>query len=344
MKTYNYLYSLLLILLITSCNSDEVICNTDEPDVPQTICDTGLLIMTSDGSPGAITTFTLDSIQKPVNTPLAFNNIRTDTQQDFFGVYTNPSNYDAYNRINDTYFVEFPTEQRIYKYDIATQARQEFVVAGFYSAPVFNNGNLYAITIDNFGYASNPANFSIETINQNDGSLTTLITDSFPLISSFNWESMSSATDNLENIFFVSGTNLVSFNINATSTNHTELVPTFDAFDNNQGFYGLELRNNGNLLAIRNRNDNLVTSLELVEIDINNLTATPTVIFDFMVNNIALNSEFYSTTYDACDDMYYITSRRDATTTDFYEIDLVTSAVKTENFDFYLMGIESKNN
>lgn len=343
MKRYLIIKVLSIAFLFISCNSEDVICN-DDIGAQQSICDNGLLIMTANDGLGAGVVFTLDSIQKPIVTPLVFNTIRTDTQANFFSVFTRPSNYDAYDAASNTYFIEFPLEQRLYKYDINAQTRDEFTVSGFYSAPVFDNGTLYTIAIDNFGYAANPANYSIETINQNDGSLTNLTTGSFALQSRFDWESMSTATDNSGNIYFVSGTNLVSFNINTTNTTHSELVPTFDAFDNFQQFYGLELRDNGNLLAIRNRNDNLITSLDLVEIDINSPTATPTVIFDFMANGIVLNPEFYSTTYDACDDTYYVTSRRDATTTELYEINMQSGAIQTENFDYYLMGIQTKNN
>ena len=342
MKT---IYRILLVcILLQSCSTKDCIELEDNEPI-QTSCDTGLLLIRSELNAANQTVFSLDSIEKPVNTPLLFNNIQTEAQANFFQVMTRPSNYDAYNAANETYFIEFPEQQRLFKYDINTQTRQEFTVAGFYSAPVFNNGNLYAITIDNFGYATDPANFSIEIINQNDGSLTTSTTSSFPLISIFNWESMSSATDNNGMIYFVSGTNLISFNNSSSVASHTELVPTFDLFDNNQLFYGLELRNNGNLLAIRERNDDLVTSHELVEIDSSNPSAAPIVIFDFMANGIEPNSEFYSTTYDSCDDTYYVTTiNGDFNTTDFYEIDLVSSTVKTENFNFYLMGIESKNN
>ena len=343
MKTYKYIFHILFVLVIISCNSDEIICETEEPDLPESICDKGLLIMRSEEF--GLPLFSLDSLSKPINTPLAFQNIRQDPQDDSqFDVFTRPSNYDAYNKVDNTYFIEFPFEQRLYKYDISAQTRQEFSVAGFYAAPVFANGNLLTITIDNFGYASNPASYSIETINQNDGSLTTLATNAFPLQSYFNWESMSSVTDSNGNVYFVSGSNLIIFNTTTTTTQHLELVPGFDFGTNNQIFYGLEIRNNGNLLAIRDRDNDQGEGLELVEIDINNLLENPTVVFDFMANGIVPNSEFYSTTYDACDDTYYITSRKDASTTDFYEIDLQAGTFQTENFPYYLMGIESKTN
>ena len=343
MKTYNLLFCILATVLL-ACNSEDIVCETTGPDPdPQGICDTGLLIMRSEeiGQP----LFSLDSLSKPITTPIVFQNIRQDGQDDNqFDVFNRPSNYDAYDATNNQYYIEFPLQQRLYKYDIDTQTRQEIIVAGFYSAPVIDNGNLYAISIDNFGYASDPANYAIESINTTDGSLTTLATNSFPLQSYFNWESMSSVSDGSGNIYFVSGSNLIIYNTNTMTTQYIELVPSFDFATNNQIFYGLEMRNSGNLLAIRDRNTDQGDGLELVEININNPAENPTVIFDFMANGIVLNSEFYSTTYDACDDTYYLTSRKDAATTDFYEIDIDAIIFNTENFDFYLMGIESKNN
>ncbi len=338
-KTYTIL-TLLFLLGLFSCNSDEVICN---PNVVKS-CDTGLLIMTSDGAPGAFTTFTLDSIQKPITTPLVFNNIRTDIQSDFFTLTTRPSNYDAYNKTNNTYFIEFPLEQRMYKYDINTQTRQEFVVSGFYAAPVFNNGTLYTISIANNGYASNPANYEIQTINQTTGSLTNLVSGSFALTSSFDWESMSSTTDNNGNIYFVSGTNLIKYNTNSNTTQYVQLTPNFDFVDNFERYYGLEFRNNGNLLAIRERDGLNGEGHELVEINVNDLSQSPTVIFNFIANGIEINSEYYSSSYEPCDDKYYVTNlNNDFITSDFYELNLIDSTIKTENFPFYLMGIETKN-
>lgn len=343
MKTIRTIIIIALAIISQSCNTKDCV-DLDDNAPEQTTCNTGLLIVTSDDVNGASPTFTLDSIEKPVSTPLMFDNIQTEVQATYFTKITRPSNYDAYNNSNETYFIEFPLQQRLFKYDINAQTRQEFIVAGFYAAPVFNSGNLYAISIDNFGYATDPANYSIESINQNDGSLTTITTSSFPLVSFFNWESMSSATDNNGMIYFVSGTNLISFNAVTSVASHTELVPTFDINNDYQRFYGLELRKNGNLLAIRYRDNSTGEGTELVEIDINNPTAIPTVVFDFTANGIELNPEFYSSTYDTCDDTFYVTSiNDDFNTTDYYEVDLATSTLKTENFSFYLMGVESKN-
>ncbi|RFN58797.1 hypothetical protein [Marixanthomonas ophiurae] len=339
-KKIKILIFLVSLFAVFGCENCE--CLDDNTIPPEGLCDTGLFIMRSEeiGQP----LFSLDSLSKPINIPLAFQNIRQDGQDDNqFDVFNRPSNYDAYDVINNQYYIEFPLQQRLYKYDIDTQTRQEIIVAGFYSAPVFNNGNLFTITIDNFGYATDPANYTIESINTNDGSLTTLASNSFPLQSYFNWESMSSTSDGNGIIYFISGSNLITFNTNTMTTQYIELVPDFDFATNNQIFFGLEMRNNGNLLAIRDRNTDQGEGLELVEININNPAENPTIIFDFKASGIVLNPEFYATTYDACDDTYYITSRRDAATTNFYEIDLNSSTFKTENFDFYLMGIENKN-
>lgn len=344
MKNFKIAAFLFVVFTFSGCENCECIDDNLDPPIPS--CDKGLLIMRSEGVPGAPTTFYLDSIAKPVTTPIFFDNILSNGQDETqFDQFTRPSNYDSYDEVNNQYFIEFPLQQRLYKYDLATQSRQEFIVAGFYSAPVFNNSTLYTITIDNFGYATNPANYSIESINTTDGSLTTITSNSFPLQSYFNWESMSSASDGNANIYFVSGSNLITYNTNNQIAQHIELVPGFDFATNNQIFYGLEYRNNGNLLAIRDRDNDQGEGLELVEINVNNFFESPIVIFDFRGNGIAPNSEFYSTSYDPCDDKYYLTSRNNENfeITNFYEIDLTNSSVQTESFSYYLMGIESKN-
>lgn len=339
-----YLISFIILIFFLSCED----CGCIEEDfMPVNNCNSNLLIMRSEAVTGADQTFFLDSIQKPVNTPLIFNNIQNEVQASFFGPSTRPSNYDAYNPINNTYFIEFPIQQRLFKYNIDTQTRSEFIVSGFYAAPIFHDGILYAIEVDasNWGFATDPAIYEIKTINQDNGSVTSITTGTFPLITNFNWESMSSAKDNNGNLYFVSYTNLVAFNTTSNTVSHTELVPDFDPIDNNQRFYGLEFRNNGKLIAIRYRDDMFGEGLELVELDVNNLSESPTVIYDFMSNGIELNPEYYSSSYDPCDDKYYITSQdvNNTTATNFYEIDLVNSTYKTENFSFYLMGVGIKN-
>ena len=157
---------------------------------------------------------------------------------------------------------------------------------------------------------------------------------------------MSSVADGNGMVYFLSGSNLIVFNANTSIAQHIELVPEFDFTNNNQIFYGLEMRNNGNLLAIRNRDNDMGEGIELVEIDVNNPTENPTVVFDFMANGIDPNSEYYATTYDGCDDTYYLTSRSNENfeLTNFYEINLTLGSSQKESFDTYLMGIESKNN
>lgn len=334
----------ILSLLFQSCSKTDCIELEDNPTT--TSCDTGLLVMTAAINNAGEIIFTLDSIPKPTMLPLSFSNIQNSVQPGVFGQFTRPSNYDAYDAVNNQYFIEFPEQQRSYKYDIDTQNRQEFIFETFYAAPVFENGSLYTISIDNAGYAVDPANYNIETINTNDGSLTALTPGSFPLLSRFDIESMSSTTDNNGMVYFISGTNLISYNTLSSVVNHTELVPTFNLTTDFQQFFGLEMRDNGNLIAIRDRDDNLGTSLELVEIDVTNPAAAPVVIFDFIANGILLSTEFYSTTYDGCDDTYYVTLRNNTNfnTTDFFEIDLTSSTLVTENFNQYLIGIATKNN
>lgn len=335
-----FIYNMLLLVFIFQSCED---CECIDPITQPISCDTGLLIMRSDGETGE-PRFSLDSISKPLILPLNFQNIIQNQQDDSqFDVLQRPSNYDAYNKINNTYFIEFPLQQRLYKYDINTQSRQELIIAGFYAAPIFNNGTLYAISIENNGYATNPVNYSIQTINQTNGTLTNLVSSSFALTSSFDWESMSSATDSDGNVYFVSGTNFIKYNLNTNVVQHIQLTPNFDLIDNFERYYGLELRNNGNLIAIRERDGVNGEGHELVELNSNNLTSTPTVLYDFMANGIDINSEFYSTSYDPCDDKYYVTTlNNDFTTSDFYELDLIDSTVKSENFSFYMMGIQSK--
>ncbi|MFD1061938.1 hypothetical protein ACFQ1Q_01670 [Winogradskyella litorisediminis] len=339
MKTTKYIFAIIISIVLLACDSDDGInTNNNQSD--------GLLVITSDVTQTPSVTFSLDSISKPISSPVVFNTIRTDVQQNFFGVSTKPLNYDAYDSNSNTYFIEFPREQRIYKYDLNAQSRQEFVISGFYSAPIFDNGNLYAITVDNFGSGNNPVNYSIDTINQADGSLSINTSSSFPLLSRFDWNYMSSASNRTGTLYFLSGTNLVSYTINSNTTAHTELSPNFNATTSFEEFYGLEYRRNGNLLAIREQNGVNGVRLELVQLDINNLTSAPLVLYDFISNNNSIDKERYSTTYDAFDDTYCITTSdtSNPNVSFFKEIDLANSTTSSQSIPFYLIGLTSKNN
>jgi PKD repeat protein len=218
------------------------------------------------------------------------------------------------------------------------------------TAPQFLNGNLYGIGIENGGFGTGP-DVDIEIVSFDvqfaliDGVAPFQFSPNQPY--SFTHESMSSATNGTDELYFVSGKELIiakdpnPFNI---SFCWIDLDPT-----NQYTFYGLEFRSPGRLLAIRY--SNTIPSLDLVEIVFVNCAPNVTIntLYNLQSNLMPgppgwiLNREFYSTTFDSCDQSYYLSTLFDTDSKSrLVEIDLINASHAEQINAQYLFGIEMK--
>jgi len=219
------------------------------------------------------------------------------------------------------------------------------------TAPVFLNGQLYGIDIESNGYPTGPTiNIDI-AIDIQSGFLALIgghqFTPSVPFI--FNHEQTSSTTNGIDELYFVSGSNLII----VEKTNTLSPLICFKELDNTgqYSFHGIEFQKQGELLALR-RGIN-TSNLDLVRINLTGCIGgapTTTVLYNLLLNvapsppGWVLNHEFYSTTLDTCNQLYYLSTRHDINSSSkLIEIDIIGGTHVEQIFPEYLFGIEMKN-
>ena len=226
------------------------------------------------------------------------------------------------------------------------------------SAPVFFNGSYYSILVEDGGYGTPPMlEADIDIFNTTFGNFSSVMhvqTNTPNPFSNITHESMSSATNGVDEMYFLSGTNLVivtDLSIFNPQYCWIDLEPA-NSSSNFHFFYGVEYKSPGVLLAIRETFVNNTPHLDLVEIYFNSTTCVVNNIISVydLQSNIPyapggwiINSEYYSTTFDSCRSAYYISSRYDnVTSSRLIEIDIPNSSHVAQILPQYLFGIEWK--
>src|SRR5699024_3865378 len=127
----------------------------------------------------------------------------------------------------------------------------------------------------------------------------------------FNYESVTSATNGVDKIYFLSVTNLITVDPASNTASHLNLYPSFYIPDPDEDqdlydfvrFYGLEYSESMGLLAIKEDTNQNPSTFEVVQID------PQTGVYASLVSiPEKINSEFYSTAFRECDKTYYLTT------------------------------------
>lgn len=177
----------------------------------------------------------------------------------------------------------------------------------YYGAPVFFDGALYAIDIY---YDAPTVQYSIVEIDQSTGIPTVINNGTISVNSPMNNNSTSSTSNEDGNIYFMSFTNLIVYNIASDISTYKDVDASY-SLDNQLGFAGLEYNLDQNLLlAMKLRSTNSNTSSDLVSIS-TDANYTVNQLFDIKANLSNANDgeisfEFYSSAYSQCDNTYYI--------------------------------------
>lgn len=339
-------------LLSNACNKCELIDQviTNPPVDTMATCE-GVFYINQAG-PNIDLSFFFNEFNKPIPSPFEYaegpgpNPVGTL-------VYNIESNFSAFDSTHQQYVFEYyytnggPVEVLFHHQDIATGVATFSSPMTVYSAPVFLNGFLYAIQTElvNTNVAYQILQLDPVTGQQLGLMDSGLLTPGSP----FAETSMSSASNGVDLIYFLSGTTLMELNVENLVTKKIDLEPNFDPIDNLVQFYGLEYkRDEGLLIAMKNSTTNMTpTRTELVSILPAFNTATITKLFDVSANLPAgqdgfINQEFYSTTIDPCDNTYYLTEMQDVDpfTTNLFQIDLDELMMKSQTLAEYWYGIE----
>lgn len=254
-----------------------------------------------------------------------------------------PTSTSFYNETNKLHGILVSRAGKYFTFNTATEVGQEFAVPTSVTAPITLGSTTYVIEVSNGGYASNGMgnHYEVKTLDINTGIVGSVLpidplTKDFDNNSFFHVESMSAATNNIDKIYFLSGTNLVTVNTSANTASHIDLYPSFSGSDYVR-FFGLEYSDSLGLLAVM---DNATQGNKyLVRIDpLTGNYSNPLAIS----NNI--NSEFYSTTYRECDHTYYLTSLNQGSNTVetlYFEFNVAAnSTINSQIFPNYTFGIE----
>lgn len=334
-----------LLLYLPGCNKCELLEQVVTP--PVKTC--GGKFYVNKAEPGVDLVFSLHEFPKPVPEPFA-----SIAKAGPLGVpamlFNTKSNFSAYDSTGQLYVYEhyYGTGAQFFSFDAASGTPTHTPGPQIGVCPVFHKGRLYNIYSESFG--GNDWFYSINEINpvtgQDGVGLTgNTITSDIPLFQEY----MSSVSTGGDLIYFISITNLIEYRVSNNTTRHMDIDPSYHPIDNPVIYFGLEYkRDEGLLLAMRNKpNSSGGSDTELVSINVSSTGAVVTGIFDISANMPTgqvktVNNEFYSSTFDQCDNIYFVTSMigSEILNTNFIEINLSKNELKLQVLNDYWYGLE----
>lgn len=349
MTTMKTIFTIALIGSFTlfSCDADDGLTYPDpEPVSPCESAPQKMLAMYMDpdgGSNADIKYLSYDINDFNTSPPNVIGNI-TPTAAVNGELSTSGTIYDENSNLHG---IVITRPQAYFTFNTATNTAEEYSLSEPISAPVMLGNTAYAIEVANYGYAvfGEDEHYEIKPFNIINADAGTALPipasdRTFDNSSFFNHESMSSASNGIDELYFVSGPNLVTVNVSNNSASYVDLYPNF-TFSDYVTFIGLEYSESLGLLAIRIYTDpdpNVPKIQEVVKIDPTDgsytvLSTVPEII----------NTEYYTTAYRECDQKYYLTTwdyTSSVQETLYYEFDLNTNSLSnTASLPFYTFGI-----
>lgn len=290
-------YLLLLGLLLISCTDN------DQPNPTLTCPNTDILGLEFTGNindAGAMPTFgylvnsTSTSAWVPV-TALSVTNPATPSS-----LQMSSANNPAYNPASGDYKLVIAEERRLITINNAGAITYTPITTGFSgsnitNAPVYVGGNLY---FGNMTFSGGNLVFSV--LDNTYTSTNTITIPSANISGNYSWN-FTSATDGINTIYFAIGNNIITYNrsLNTIVASMITGVPIASGT-----IIGLEFRGNNKLLALHE--DWSIANTKLVEIDVTNPLAIAKT--DIITLGFQVNYEFFSTTYNECNQKFYLSS------------------------------------
>ena len=326
-------------LIFGSCSKDDTL------DI-----DDGTVVLPCDNSPQNLLTLKTN-FDNSLNAIITYNSYGINnldpslpTNHGDFTTNTNltyqlPTSTSFYNVANNLHGIIINRAGKYFTYNTNTNIGQEFTIANNISAPIELNNTTYIIEISNWGTQNQGLgnHYEIKSFDVNTGNVGATLpldpaTTEFFNNSFFDEQSMSASTNGIDELYFLSGTNLVTVNILTQTASHIDLHPNFTS--DFVRFFGLEYSESLGLIAMKEDN----TSLKLINIDTSTANYSP--LLDILTD---INSEFYSTAYRECDQTYFVTTLKNGNNpeTIYHEFNLTTNTIEnTQIFADYVFGIE----
>jgi hypothetical protein len=179
---------------------------------------------------------------------------------------------------------------------------------GFYrivNAPVIVGGNVYygCYNFTTEVFSLTDANFNIIPSSNTSIALSSL--------NGYELPTFTSTTDEINHIYFVLGNRIITYNTSSISAaNVSAAIVTPAGSSSSESIISLEFKETNKLYAIMENWG--VSDSKLVELDISNpLLVTKSEIYDF---GFRVNPDFFSTLYDDCTKMYYVSTMSNLST------------------------------
>ncbi|AFL80229.1 hypothetical protein Aeqsu_0721 [Aequorivita sublithincola DSM 14238] len=344
MKNFKTLFGFVFIasILFTNCSDDDTVTDDDPTNLPCANYNKELLTLTTafDGNPNAVidyNSFIINNLD-----PLLPNSQGSFTTTSNLS-FELPTNGSIYNEASNLHGILVSRAGKYFTFNTSTGVGQESVVPSDIASPVLVGNLGYVIEVSNFGYGTSGVadQFKVRPFNITDGTLgaalpisaanTTFNNNSF-----FTVETMSMATDAVDKLFFLSGTNLVTVNKTSNIASQIDLYPSFSMLDYVR-FFGLEYSESLGLIAIMDMAS--TNTRDLVKINPSTNTVVSLISIPADINN-----EFYSTTYSECKKTYYLTTLQNGsspTKTLYFEFNLTTNTINNSQIIAdYVFGID----
>ena len=183
-----------------------------------------------------------------------------------------------------------------------------FSTVGVYrivNAPVIVGGNVY------YGCY----NFTTEVFSLTDASFNIIPSSNTPIplssLNGYELPTFTSTTDEINHIYFVLGNRIITYNTSSISTaTVSAAIVTPAGSGSSESIISLEFKETNKLYAIMENWG--VSNSKLVELNITNpLIVTQSEIYDF---GFEVNVDFFSTLYDDCTKMYYVSTMSNLST------------------------------
>jgi hypothetical protein len=207
------------------------------------------------------------------------------------------TNNAVYNPINGEYKLVIAKERRMITLNSIGAITHTPIVTGLPSpditnAPVYLNGNLF------FGHISNASSdLLFDVLDSNFMSVKTILIPAANLSGNNDWN-FTSATNGIDELYFAVANNIIIYN---TVTNTISANMVTGAPIPSGTIIGLEFKENDKLYALH---EDWISSL--VELNIANPTSiTKTTVIDL---DFHINYQYCSTTYNECNQKYYLST------------------------------------
>lgn len=251
---------------------------------------------------GYLNNSTSTSTLNPIST-ISITNPATPTY-----LQMSSANNAIYNPVNGDYKLVIAEERRMITLNSTGAITHTPIVTGLPSpditnAPVYLNGNLF------FGHISNASgNLVFDVLDSNFISVKTVTIPSANRSGNYDWN-FTSATNGVDELYFAVANNIIIYNTisNTISANMITGVPIPSG-----SIIGLEFKENDKLYALHEDWDissipsSLLNNTKLVELNITTPSSiTKTTVIDL---GFDVNFEFFSTTYNECNQKYYLST------------------------------------